>query len=196
MPIAVAKCLEAIFVLVQVAGNMKNTSKITLCAVCAALSAVFMLTSYFPYLTYAIPAVAGLFVMVPLIETGTSFGVATYAVSAVLIMLFGEIEASLLYVFLFGYYPVLKAVIERIRRMALEWIIKLLCFNVAVIVAYFVSSSVFAVSFDDLGILGQYGAVIFLLLCNIVFVLYDIAISRVSVFYMARLHGKIKKMIK
>ena len=175
---------------------MKNTSKITLCAVCAALVAVFMLTSYFPYLTYAIPALAGLFVMVPLIEIGASFGVATYAVSAVLVMLFGEIEASLLYVFLFGYYPVLKAVIERVRHIALEWVIKFVCFNVAVITAYFVSSRVFAVSFEDLGILGQYGTVIFLLLCNIVFVLYDIAISRVSVFYMARLHPKIRKIIK
>lgn len=175
---------------------MKNTSKITLCAVCAALVAVFMLTSYFPYLTYAIPALAGLFVMVPLIEIGASFGVATYAVSAVLVLLFGEIEASLLYAFLFGYYPVLKAVIERVRHIALEWVIKFVCFNVAVITAYFVSSRVFAVSFEDFGILGQYGTVIFLLLCNIVFVLYDIAISRVSVFYMARLHPKIRKIIK
>lgn len=175
---------------------MKNTSKITLCAVCAALSATFMLTSYFPYLTYAIPAVSGLFVMVPLIEIGASFSVATYAVSAVLVMLFGEIEASVLYVFLFGYYPILKAIIERIRRVAAEWIIKLLSFNAAVIAVYFVSSRVFSVSFEDLGILGRYGAIIFLLLCNIVFVLYDIAISRVSVFYMVRVHPKIKKLIK
>ena len=35
----------------------------------AALATAFMLLSYFPYLTYAIPAVAGLFVMVTVIET-------------------------------------------------------------------------------------------------------------------------------
>ena len=177
-------------------ADMKNTSKITLCAVCAALSAVFMLTSYFPYLTYAIPAVAGLVCMVPLIEIGAVYGMATYAVSAVLVLIFGELEASLLYVFLFGYYPILKALVERIHRMTVEWIIKLLCFNAAAITAYFVSSKVFSVSFEDLGILGRYGALIFLLMCNVVFVLYDIAISRVSVIYMSRLHPKIKKFIK
>ncbi len=134
--------------------------------------------------------------MVPLIEIGALWGAATYAVSAPLVMLFGEIEASLLYVFLFGYYPVLKAVIERINKIWIEWTLKLLCFNAAVMAVYYVSSRVFMISFDDLGDFGKYGAVIFLLLCNAVFVLYDIAISRVSVLYMARLHPKIKKLIK
>ena len=174
---------------------MKKTTKITLCALCTALATAFMLTSYFPYLTYAIPAVAGLITMVPLIEIGAIWGVATYAVSAPLVLFFGEIEASLLYVFLFGYYPVLKAVVERINKVWIEWPIKLLCFNIAVLGAYFVSSSVFMISFNDLGDFGKYGTVVFLVLCNSVFVLYDIAISRVSVLYMARIHPKIKRLI-
>ena len=39
---------------------MKNTSKITFSAIMSALAVVIMLISYFPYLTYAIPAIAGL----------------------------------------------------------------------------------------------------------------------------------------
>ena len=175
---------------------MKKTTKITLCALCAALSTAFMLTSYFPYLTYAIPAVAGLVAMVPLIEIGALWGVATYAVSAPLVLLFGEIEASFLYALLFGYYPVLKAIIERIDKIWIEWLIKLFCFNIAVLGAYFVGRHIFMVSYEDLGEFGKYGAVAFLALCNVVFVLYDIAISRVSVLYMSRIHPKIKRLIK
>ena len=96
---------------------MKNTKKITLCSMTAALSVVVMLTSYFPYLTYAIPAVAGLFMMVTLIECGVSWGFAGYLSSAVIIFIVGEPEATVLYIMLFGYYPVLKSIIEKIRQL-------------------------------------------------------------------------------
>ena len=49
---------------------MKNTNKITLCALLSALAVVLMLTAYFPYLTYAVPAFAGLCIMAVLIEIG------------------------------------------------------------------------------------------------------------------------------
>lgn len=175
---------------------MKNTSKITLCAITAALCAVVMLTSYFPYLTYAIPAIAGLLTMVPLIEVGSAWGFATYAVSGVLALIFGETQSSILYICLFGYYPVLKAVIERIRKPLPEWIIKLVVFNLSALTAYFVMSKLFLISFSDFGEFGIYGAIITLAICNIAFVFYDIAISRVAALYMYRLHEKIKKFIK
>ena len=47
---------------------MKNSKKITFSAIMAALATVIMLVSYFPYLTYAVPAIAGLCIMVVVIE--------------------------------------------------------------------------------------------------------------------------------
>lgn len=186
----------AIFVLAWVADSMKNTKKLTLCGMVASLSVVIMLTSYFPYLTYAIPALAGLFMMVPLIECGVSWAFATYIASSVIIFITGETEAKLLYVLLMGYYPILKSIIERIKKQAVEWVLKFVCFNAAAILFYYVSSVLFAVSFDDFGDFGKYGALIFLILCNIVFVLYDIGISRIASRYMFSLHDKVKKIIK
>ena len=175
---------------------MKNTKKITLCSMTAALSVVVMLTSYFPYLTYAIPAVAGLFMMVPLIECGVSWGFAGYLSSAVIIFIVGEPEATVLYIMLFGYYPVLKSVIEKIRQQLIEWILKLLCFNAAAIASYYVSTRLFGIPFDEFGEWGKYGALVFLALCNVVFVLYDIGISRIASRYMYSLHDKVRKIIK
>lgn len=177
--------------------DMKRSSKTALGAIIAALATALMLVSYFPYFTYAVPAVCGLFMMIPLIETGVAWALGSYAVSAALSLVLAEPESALLYAFLFGYYPVLKAVIERLHNAVLEWIIKLVVFNLAAAAAMFIFVKVFSglgisETFADF----KYGAVTFIVLCEIAFVLYDIAISRVSVFYMTRLHPRIKKLIK
>lgn len=193
MPIVVASVWAATWCLV---ADMKNTKKITLCGMVAAISVVVMLTSYFPYLTYAIPAVAGLFMIVPLIECGAAWGFGTYVASAAIVLITGELEAKILYVLFLGYYPILKALIERIKKQAIEWVLKLLCFNAAAVAFYYVSTVLFSISFDDFGQWGKYGALIFLALCNIVFVLYDIGISRMAAYYIFALHDKVKRIIK
>ena len=71
-----------------------------------------------------------------------------------------------------------------------------MCFNAAAIAFYYVSTILFGISFDDFGEWGKYGAVLFLALCNVVFVLYDTGISRMASYYMFALHDKVKKIIK
>ena len=90
----------------------------------AALASVFMLTSYFPYLTYAIPALAGLFIMVAFIETDIKWAAVTYIASSVLIFFVAEPEAKLLYIMFFGYYPIIKALFERVRSRVFEYLFK------------------------------------------------------------------------
>ncbi len=162
----------------------------------AGLATAVMLLSYFPYFTYAIPAVAGLFIMVLVIEIDCKWAAMAYIASALLVFLLAEPESKLMYVFLFGYYPILKAVTEKIRKPLLEWIIKIAVFNVAVIAIYLVFSKLFNLSLEDFGILGKYGAFIFLGVGNAVFVLYDIAISRVAAAYMIMLRPKLKRFFK
>lgn len=175
---------------------MKNTVKVTFCAFMAALSAAFMLLSYFPYLTYAIPAVAGLFMMIVVIEINLRWALGTFAAGALLVLIFAEPEAKLMYVCLFGYYPILKGALERIQKTALEWILKFAVFNAAVLLVYVGLSFVFDMSFADMGELGKYGGYVLLFAGNVVFLLYDIAISRIATFYMFRLHPKIQRLIK
>ena len=175
---------------------MKNTSKITFSAIMSALAVVIMLTSYFPYLTYAIPAIAGLCVMVVLIETDYKWAVFTYISSAVLVFMFAEMESKFLYLFLFGYYPILKSLIEKINKQIFEWILKIIVFNISILLVYGVFSKLFALSLDDFGALRQYGVAILLVLSNIVFIVYDIAVSRISMVYINMLHPKINRLFK
>ena len=162
----------------------------------AAISVVIMLVSYFPYLTYAIPALAGIFIMVSFIECGAIWALGSYAASSVIVFITAETEAKLLYIMFLGYYPILKAIIEKIRNQVIEWMLKIAVFNVAAVSFYYVSSLLFSVSFDDFGNFGRYGAVIFLAISNAVFIVYDIGISRVAAYYAIVLHNKIKNIIK
>ena len=175
---------------------MKKNAKITVSAITAALSVAFMLTSYFPYLTYTIPAVAGLFMIVPLILIDAKWAFASYISSALIIVFVAEPEAMLLYVLFMGYYPILKALIERLKNAILEWPVKLTIFNVAIVVFYNIAVLVMGIPFGDFGDLGKYGVYIFWILSNVVFVLYDLAISNMTVLYIYKVHPKIKKLFK
>ena len=176
--------------------KMKKTGKITLCAVMAALSAVFMLFGLFPYLTYAVPAVSGLFIAVVLIETDYKFAVSDYIISSAIIVFYPDNESKLLYICFLGFYPIIKALAEKIRSFFLEWAVKLAVFNAGAYVYYLLLTKLFGVSFNDVGSFMKWGLAIFWIAANGVFIIYDIAFSRLSGVYMMKIHPKIKKIFK
>ncbi|MEE1238524.1 MAG: hypothetical protein UHO61_01195 [Acutalibacteraceae bacterium] len=175
---------------------MKQNVKITLCGITVALSVVFMLLSYFPYFTYAIPAITGLLTMMLVIEINVKWAFAAYVAASVLVFIFAEPESKLMYICLFGYYPIIKALIERINKPVIEWVLKLVVFNAAVLLIYVVFAGMFGISLDDFNVIGKYGVYIFWAFGNAVFVLYDITVSRLSGTYMYRIHPKVKKLLR
>ncbi len=155
-----------------------------------------MLLSYFPYLTYGIPAVAGLFIMAVVMEIDCKWAFGAYLSSAVLVFFSAENESRLIYVFFLGFYPILKALIERINKPIPEWTLKILSFNVAVLCVYTLFAGMFGIDMSDFGVLGKYGAFILLGLGNIVFVMYDIALCRMAQFYIVMVRPKLKGILK
>lgn len=162
----------------------------------AALATAVMMLSFFPYLTYAIPAIAGLFIMVTVIEINCKWAIGAYIASAFLVFLMGDPESKLLYIFFFGYYPIAKALTERLKKPVIEWIIKEVIFNASVLFVYYIFTSVMGGSLREFGEWGKYGAIILLALGNIVFVSYDIAVSRMATMYLYAIHPKLKKIFK
>ncbi len=175
---------------------MKRTNKITLSALLSALAVVVMLCAYFPYLTYAIPAFAGLFIMISLLEIGNKWALLSYITSSALTILLCEKEAMLMYVFIFGYYPILKAFIERIKKPILEWLIKMLFFNLVIISVYLFIAGLFGIDLSKEIAIGKYMEYIILAMGNIVFVVYDITVSRMASFYIYLIRPKIHKLLK
>lgn len=174
----------------------KQTAYLTLCAITAALITAVMLTAYFPFLTYAIPAIAGALIIIPLVEAGKGYAFATYIVSSVMVMLFAEPEAKLMYLCFFGFYPIVKAVFEKIRFRFIEYLLKIITFNGAVTLVYMVFAKLFMIEVEGIGDFGKYSVLILYVIGNFAFILYDICLERLCVLYMVRLHQRIKKILK
>ena len=68
-------------------------------------------------------------------------------------------------------------------------------FNVAVVAAYLVIIYVFSIPIENMGQFGQYTLLILLGMGNIVFIIYDFALSTAYQEYMVKLHPKVKKML-
>ncbi len=179
--------------------NRKKLSfKVALGGVIAALSIILMLgAGVTSTLVYAIPMVAGALLMVLVIEFGTGFATAVYvAVSVVSLLVLGNKEAAVMYVGLFGYYPIIKGFLERKLKTVSCWIIKYIIFNVAVVASYVVVTKIFMIPFEDIEGFGKWGLVILLLAGNVVFAMYDVLLTRLVTIYLYKWQKHIKRLFK
>lgn len=155
------------------------------------------LTGLIPIGTYALPAIAGVLLIVAVIEIGAKWAWMIYAAVAVLSLLFAaDKEAALLFVLFFGYYPVLKSFLERISNKVLSWISKFAVFNVAVVACFFLAVNFLQLPEDSFTVFGIYLPWVFLILGNAVFLIYDIALSGLVATYVEKLHHRVTKTLK
>ncbi len=177
---------------------MKNTSKTAIGGMMAALTIVIMsLTGILPYCTYALPAVASFITTVAVIELGSKWAWMMYsAVSFICLFLVLSKEAAMIYVFFFGYYPIIKQRLEnRISRFG-EWFIKYLLFNLAIIAVNVIIIYVFGIPLDETGKLGKYTLYILLGMANVVFLIYDIALTKLIKAYLIVWQPQVHKLFK
>lgn len=169
-----------------------------LCGVMGALAVVCLLLTVFPFATYALPALASVFLFPVVIECGRRYGILVYAATAVLALLLApDLEAKILYVAFFGYYPVLKSAAEAFRKVG-EWALKLGTFNAAVLIAYFLLTRLgLSLSEFALGSLPLAAAVgVFWAIGNVVFVLYDVALTRALTLYFVRFQPLLHRLFR
>jgi len=157
-----------------------------------------MLMTIIPTMEIGLPALAGALLILPVIELGVKYGFLCYGATAVVTLLLApSLEAKMLFILFFGYYPVVKALIERLNSPFLRWGIKLLLFNVTICAAYILLIKVFsAVETDDLSMFGVYLPFILLLVGNGVFWLYDTALTRVITVYLRFWQPRFRKMFR
>ena len=168
----------------------RQTKSLTVTAVAAALSVVLLyLGSLFPSGQAGFAAVACLLGIAVVIACGLGWGVLHYvAAGALALLLLPDKTVALLYAVFFGYYPVIKSLAERCHGRPLEWGIKLAVFNAALTVLLFALRAAFLPErAADLPTAAVY------LLLNVVFVVFDIGLSRLIVFYENRIAKYLKK---
>lgn len=177
---------------------MKQSSKTALGGIVSALSvALMMITALIPFMTYALPLLAGALLILMVIEINKRWAFVVYvAVSLLAMLVVPDKEAALFYALFFGYYPIIKAPLEKHLPNVVEWIIKALIFNAAAVSGYLLSTYVLGIPVDDTEIFGKYGLLILLALANAVFVAYDIMLTKFITLYLVRFRKSFRKIFK
>ena len=176
---------------------LKQSGKVALGGIMAALSLLIMFLTAFPYMTYALPAIAGAVLIPVVIELGIKWAWMVYAcVSFLSLLIAPSLEAKVMFIAFFGYYPIVKALLERLHNRVLEWLLKYLIFNVAVVGAYFLSMRFFGLDKDSFVIFGMNLPLVFLLLGNVEFLIYDLALRNLIQGYIQVLRPKLNRMFK
>lgn len=178
--------------------TLKNTSKIAFAGMLSALTVTVMFaTALLPFMTYALPAIAGFIITIAVLELGETWAWMVFgAVSFICLFLVPDKEAVMIYVFFFGYYPILKRKLESKVPRFWEWVLKFLLFNIAMLIAYAIIIYVFGIPLDETGDLGQYAAILFLALGNVVFLFYDIALSKLIFAYIKLWQPRVRKLFR
>ena len=186
-------------------GISQKTKKMTAGALLAAMGvAVLFVGSLFETLDLTMAAAASFLCVFAVIELGGAYPIMIYVITGLLsVILMPHKMSGWFYILFFGYYPIIKEKLERLSK-PVAWLIKLAVLNgalwISVAVAYFLflgpdqSKTVmdaFSSIFGDSSI-GTWVAGVMYVLVNVVFIVYDVALTRLITVYLVRLRHKIR----
>ena len=156
-----------------------------------ALSALFVAltvitlysASVWPTGLFGLVAFASMFCAATVIDAGISYGLYVYIISAILgIILLPDKAAPVLYIFFFGYYPIVKSLIEHLKAVLIQWALKLLVFNTSLtIILFFFKGLILNLGDNPPGLLLIYPA------ASVVFLLFDYGYTKLIWFYIDRI---------
>mgnify|MGYP007033818094 FL=1 len=176
---------------------MKNTLKAAICGILSALSVLLLFFGGASFVfAYIMPMVTGLIMIILKRTCGTSWAITSFvSVSFLSFMLVADRECVLMYILFFGYYPILYSSIEKIGSKLIRLAVKLAVFNIMITVVQLLLVYIFGIPFLEEGT-GKILIPVFALLMNVMFIIYDMLINRLTLLYKFKLEKRIKKYFK
>lgn len=167
---------------------MSKVKKLTLSSVLlGGVMVCLYLASAFSVMSLSLIAIASIITYVALIECQITYSLLLYVAASVLgFIVVPDKSCVIMYTFLFGAYPFIKHLSEKVRFKAVRWTIKILCVNALIFVLYFLFRSVLLAFVP-----GDFLLIFAYLIFNFVFITFDICITRLKAFYMWRVHRRI-----
>ena len=175
---------------------MRQTKKVTLSAMIVALGTVFMvLGGFIEVLDLSVCALASLLVVFAYIEIGKPYyWLVWICTSLATFLLSPGKQLWILYLAIFGIYPILKAFFERIKNRSVWLVLKLVYINIILVAFTLVWEFVFSVPlfvFDNKLFVAIAYAVV-----NVGFIAYDAFISVMVRLYFVKLRPRFKGLLK
>ena len=178
---------------------MSISSKTAIGSMAVALSVIILIPTALELFVYALPAFAGMITLFCVIELNKKWATGVFAASALLsLILVPNKEAAVLYVAFFGYYPVLKSILENSKSRAFELIMKFICFNVSIVLSYVFLIYIFGISIEQLfgEDLTKAMYLVLPVLMNIMFFVYDLCLTRMYTVYTSVWQKRFHKMFR
>ena len=172
--------------------NKTNTKRLTVCAMLAALGVILLYVgSLFELVDISMAVLASLLCVVAVIEYGGSWPWMIYGVTAILsIVLLPNKTPAVFYALFFGFYPILKEKLEKLPKV-ISWVLKELVFNFA-LAAMAIASLLLFFSQNNTLLTQPIILLALFVLAELVFVLYDIAMTRLISFYIINLRRRFR----
>ncbi len=171
--------------------NQNKTKQLTVCAMLAALGVVLLyLGAIIQVVDISMAVIASLGCVFAVIEYGKSAPWLVFGVTSVLsliLLIQVNIAPALMYISFFGYYPILKEKFEKLPIVPC-WVLKEVVFNIAlaaiIVIMKFLLFATTHIPFM------MY--VIAVALCELVFVIYDFALTRLISLYVYKIRTRFK----
>lgn len=161
-----------------------------LCLLCMFMAGIM------PMFYLILPMIAGVLLMLIAEEVSLSWAWLTYiSVSLLSMFITADKEASLVFIMVFGHFPILRLYLQKINVKFLRWLIKLVIFNACIISYFYVTVFIFGIEqmLEEMGTLGEHSAEILLILCNIIFILYDLNLYAIYHIYKIKFMPLLRK---
>ena len=160
----------------------KATRQLTVAAILVALGVVLLLLgTLVEVLDISAAAISSLLVVLAVIELKGKYPYLVYAATALLALLLIPGNAAVMYLLFAGYYPILKEKLEGHLSRPVAWVLKLAIFAVGCLAVFFVTVKLLLVSYTF-----ATWHLLAIPLLAVVFVLYDVAMTRLITAYFVR----------
>lgn len=166
-----------------------NAKRIALIGILGALAVITVLfAALMPTGRLSLYALSSFYVSIIIMEYKVGSGWLFYIATGILSLLVVPDKISVLpYLIFFGIYGIIKMHIERIRKLAVEILLKLLYFNVSVGICFILAKEIL---FGEISVNMPWVALITAL--ELAFIIYDYVFSLFIQYY----HERLRKIIK
>lgn len=170
-------------------NNSFNTKKTALNGILGALAVVsLLLAAIIPTNTFSFYALSSFFVSVVVVENGIRAGWLFYAATSLLSLIVVPEKLALVpYVVFFGIYGIVKYYIEKLNKLALEYVLKFAYFNLCAAIAVLTVSHLF-----NNGLVLKLPWWLLVIALEIVFFVYDYVYTLFISYYRDKLKPRLK----
>lgn len=152
------------------------------------------LTGIFPLLYLTLPMIAGVLLLIVVLEVSIEWAWVTYtAVSLLSLFVTYDKEAALIFILFFGSFPLIRHYLNRISSKSVRLILKLILFNGCMILYFYLNTYLFGMQelLEEFQKYGRYTGRITLLLLNPFFLMYDTSLDGLCEIYLRVLKPRI-----